>query len=111
VNVPPPDLRRFLMLEAPDGAPDGGGGRGPGWRAVCPVWAELRPVGATERAAGGTRLAAVSHRATLRATGVDGPAPGRRLRDATRVYAIRSVAQADPRGVYVTCWLEELAPA
>lgn len=107
-------LRVLLGLEAPVAVADGGGGRTGGWRRVGAIWAELRPVSAWEREAGGARLAAVSHRATVRAAprGAEGrPAAGQRFTDGARRLLIRAVTEADLRGQRLICWVEEETPA
>lgn len=105
-----PILNTELILEAPKRIADGGGGHQIVWSPVGTLWAEIRPGTARERLVGGREVSEISHRITIRAAPVSSPrrpTPDCRFRSGVRIFAIRGVAEADPRGQYLTCWAEE----
>ncbi len=106
-----PRLSQRLTLEAAVRTADGGGGWQVAWTALGTHWAEVRPLGADERLSGGREVARVTHRVTVRSAPVGSarrPEPEQRFRQGSRVFAIRGVAEADHRGAYLTCWVEEV---
>ena len=105
-----PNLSRRLVLEAPLRVADGGGGWQVTWQELGTVWAEVAPRRARERVSGARESARVTHRVTIRSSPVGSarrPAPEQRFRQGARVFAIHGVAEADHRGAYLTCWVEE----
>lgn len=103
-------LNRRLTLEAPQQIPDGAGGWDEDWSPRGVVWAQVQARSGTERAGTGAPVSAMSYRIVLRAApegSAARPAAGHRLREGTRIYAIRAVAEADPMGRYLTCFAEE----
>lgn len=106
-----PKLSQRLTLEAPVRAADGGGGWQVTWTALGTHWAELRPVGAREGVSGAREMAQVTHRVRVRSAPVGSPRrphPEQRFRQGERIFAIRGVAEADHRGAYLICWVEEV---
>lgn len=105
-----PKLTQRLVLETPERVADGGGGWQVTWNPLGTVWAEMRPSSARERSSGGREVSRVSHRVTIRSAPFGSarrPVPEQRFRQGERVFAIRGVAEADHRGAYLTCWVEE----
>ncbi|HUF88144.1 MAG TPA: head-tail adaptor protein [Thermohalobaculum sp.] len=104
-------LSQRLVLEAPERVADGGGGWQVTWSALGTHWAELRTMSARERMSGEREISRVTHRVTVRSAPVGSarrPAPQQRFRQGERIFAIRGVAEADHRGAYLTCWVEEV---
>ncbi|HSF62824.1 MAG TPA: head-tail adaptor protein [Paracoccaceae bacterium] len=109
-----PDLRRSLVLEAPEETATGSGGIARAWVALGRLWAEIRA--GTGRDGQGVEVvtAQVALRITVRGAPVGSPArpqAGQRFRDGLRVFAILAVAEADPGGRYLTCFAREEDPA
>jgi len=105
-----PRLSIRLTLEAPQRIADGGGGWQVVWNALGTLWAEIRSSGARERVSGGREISRITHRITIRAAEVGSdrrPVPEQRFRKGGRTFAIRGVTEADDRGGYLTCWVEE----
>ena len=105
-----PRLSRRLVLEAPARSPDGAGGFTTAWSALGTLWADIAPGPA--RVA--DRPGAAEHRLPLRITlrgaplgAPSRPVPGQRLREGARLYAVQSVAEADPEGRYLVCVAHE----
>ena len=106
-----PKLTQRLTLEAPARAADGGGGWEVTWTALGTHWAEVKTSSARERMSGGRELSRVTYRVTVRSAPVGStrrPRPEQRFRQGERIFAIRGVAEADHRGAYLTCWVEEV---
>lgn len=106
----PPRLNRRLVLEAPVTAADGAGGFTGGWAALGTVWAEMRAGRGDTGDAAGMPVAAMAYRVVLRAQppgSAARPHPGQRFRDGARVFAIRAVAEADPAGRFLICFVQE----
>ena len=106
-----PKLSQRLLLEAPARVADGGGGWQVTWTALGTHWADVRTSSARERVSGEREISRVTHRLTIRSAPVGSarrPQPEQRFRQGERVFAIRGVAEADHRGAYLTCWVEEV---
>lgn len=105
-----PRPSRALLLEEPLRQPDGAGGYTEQWIALGTLWAVVEARTGRLRDAAGATVSATGYRLTIRAAPQGSPArpvPGQRLRDGQRVFAIRSVAEADALGRYLTCFAEE----
>ena len=105
-----PVLGRRLVLENPARVADGAGGFAETWGALGVHWAEVRP--GKGRAAEGeaVALSRVPWSITVRAAvpgSVARPVAGQRFREGARVFHIRSVAEADAGGRYLTCEADE----
>ena len=105
-----PRLSRRLVLEAPTRVPDGAGGFTCTWAALGTLWADLVP--GTPRLS--DRPGAAEQRLPLRVTlrgaasgAPSRPVPGQRFREGARLYAIQSVAEADPDGRFLLCLAHE----
>ena len=106
-----PKLSQRLVLEAPARIADGGGGWQVTWTELGTHWAELRPVSGRERVSGVREVSRVTHRVMVRSAPVGStrrPKPEQRFRQGERLFNIRGVADADHRGAYLTCWVEEV---
>ena len=106
----PAPLDRRLTLEAPDDAPDGGGGAFRAWRPLGVHWAAVRALSAREGVENGAEGARLSHRIEIRWAPPDSPArpnAAQRFREGARVFHIRAVAEADPARRRLICWAEE----
>lgn len=107
-------LNRRLLLEEEARAPDGAGGFVREWRTLGTLWAAVEARGAREVEAGAREGSRVSHRILVRAAAPGSPARPRadqRLREGARVFRIRGVGEADPRGRFLVLWAEEEAEA
>ena len=105
-----PRLNRRLTLESPGRVPDGAGGFEQSWTALGVVWAELKARTGRETQVAAAALSTVPYTVVVRATPVGDPqrpVPEQRFRDGSRVFHIRSVAEADPEGRYLTCIADE----
>lgn len=105
-----PRLGRRLVLEVSERLPDGGGGGAEVWVALGELWAEVRAVAGREEVAGGRERSFVTHRILVRASPPGSPRRPRadqRFREGSRVFGIVAVAEADPAGRYLVCWVEE----
>jgi head-tail adaptor len=105
-----PALRRKLVLEAPGAVADGLGGVATSWTVVGTLWAEVASVSGREIFEGARLHGRVTHRVSLRGAPEGSPRrprPDQRFRDGVRVYDILAVAEGDPMGRYLVCWVEE----
>lgn len=105
-----PRLNRRLTLESPGRVPDGAGGFEQSWTALGVVWAELKARTGRETQVAAAALSTVPYTVVVRAAPVGDPrrpVPEQRFRDGSRVFHIRSVAEADPEGRYLTCIADE----
>jgi head-tail adaptor len=108
----PPALRRRLVLERSAAAGDGAGGAERTWRLAGLHWAEVRALDGGARAADGVATGRVTHRVTVHGAphGADSrPVAGDRFREGRRVLRVEAVAEADPSGKFLDCWVEEAA--
>ncbi len=106
----PPRLTRALVLETPVREPDGAGGFLTGWQVLGTHWAEVLPQAAGRQAEEGLAPVRPRHRITLRAAAPGSPArprAGQRLREGTRIFAIRAVSERDAAGRFLVCFTEE----
>ncbi|MCX7888564.1 MAG: head-tail adaptor protein [Rhodobacteraceae bacterium] len=103
-------LSRRLVLESPQRIHDGGGGSRLSWVALGVLWGEITAHAGSEGPGPGSTQSAVTCRIRVRA-GKPGspsrPRPEQRFREGNRVFTIRAVAEADPRGRYLTCFAVE----
>lgn len=109
-----PRMTIRLTLEQQISAPDGAGGETEDWVVVADHHAALTVRGATEGESGARRFGAVTYKAIIRYVAhgaADRPRPDQRFRDGERIFNILGVADADDRRQWLTCWLEEGAPA
>ncbi|TCP61923.1 head-tail adaptor [Rhodovulum bhavnagarense] len=107
---PPRSLSRRLILEMPESVADGAGGYRQIWIKCGTLWAEVTPGSGGERAGQEVTLARVAYRIVVRGAPVGAasrPAPGHRFREGARVFLIQAVTEADPMGMYLTCFAEE----
>lgn len=104
------DLTRALVLEEPSRAPDGFGGAEVSWIPVGTLWAHVTPRTGREAFVAGRPEARVSYRIRVRGAPMGArsrPRPDQRFREGGRVFDILSVAEADPRGLYLEIIAEE----
>lgn len=105
-----PHLNRALVLEALVRVADDAGGFVETWATQGTHWAEVSARGGHERAEAGMPLASVVYRVVVRAAPAGSlmrPLPGQRFRDATRLFAVRAVAERGGDGRYLTCFCDE----
>jgi len=104
-----PRMNARFTLEAPQRVPDGGGGWTVDWTALGIIWGALTAVSAREPTVGTRPASRVTHRVVTRkpADRNRRPTADHRLRLEDRIFAIRGVADADPRGAYLELWIEE----
>lgn len=109
-----PDLKRSLVLEAPQDVATGSGGIARTWVTLGRLWAEIRAGAGRDGAAEEVVTARVGLRITVRGAPPGAPSrpqAGQRFRDGTRIFAILAVAEADPAARYLTCHAREEDPA
>ncbi|MFL4471509.1 head-tail adaptor protein [Tateyamaria armeniaca] len=105
-----PRLNRRLTLESPARVPDGAGGYQQAWVPMGVLWAELKARTGRETQVAAAAVSTVRYAVTVRGAPVghpERPVPEQRFRDGARVFHIRSVAEADPAGRYLTCMADE----
>jgi SPP1 family predicted phage head-tail adaptor len=101
-------LRHRVTLEAPDETPDGAGGVARAWTPLGEVWAAIEPLGAGEAVIADKRLGRLSHRIFIRHRA--GLTLNHRLRLGARTFSIRSLRDAEERGRFLECLVEEERP-
>lgn len=109
-----PRLDRRMVLETPQRLADGAGGFQLTWVERGVIWAALRPGSGREATGEEVLIAQTPYRITVRGAPVGSgarPKPEDRLRDGVRVFTLLAVAEADPRGQYLTCFAREEVPA
>jgi head-tail adaptor len=107
-------LNRPLVLEAPDAASDGAGGRVLTWTPLGTLWAEMRPGAGRERLGPIAPEGSMLHRVYTRAApqgSPQRPRPDLRFRDQARVFTILAVGEADAAGAYLVSVVREEVPA
>lgn len=105
-----PRLNRRLTLEAPEHAGDGAGGFTENWTVLGVIWAEVIARTGGEATQSGAPLSDVSYRIIVRAAPlghIQRPTADQRFRDGARMFRIKAVAETDPEGRYLTCFVNE----
>ncbi|ARE38456.1 hypothetical protein RGUI_0315 [Rhodovulum sp. P5] len=105
-----PFLNRRLHLESAQRVPDGSGGFVVTWEALGSLWAEVTALHSTKRAGPEITVARQSFRIVVRSAPVGAPSrpePGQRFREGNRAFVIRSVAELNARGRYLSCLADE----
>jgi head-tail adaptor len=101
---------RRLVLEGVQRTPDGMGGFVETWAPRGTLWADIRPGVGREVADAFLARPEVALRIHVRGAPVGAPSrpvAGERFREGDRVYAIRAVTEADPRGAWLVCFCVE----
>jgi SPP1 family predicted phage head-tail adaptor len=98
-------MRHRLTLEAAARTADGAGGASLAWETVAAMWADVVPVKAEERRIGEALADVVTHRILIRSR--NDVAAGDRFTLGSRAFRIRSVADMEEDGRYLTCLCEE----
>jgi head-tail adaptor len=99
-----------LVLEAPERAPDGGGGYAAVWLARGVLWAEMRAGSGRAAAGEEAALGLAPWRITVRAApegSAARPRAGQRFREGGRVFDILAVTERDAGGRYLDCAARE----
>jgi head-tail adaptor len=105
-----PRLNRLLTLESPARVADGAGGFLQSWTALGEHWAQVTARTGRETQVAAVAVSTVPYTIVLRAAPVGHPArpvPEQRFREGSRVFHIRSVAEADPEARYLVCMADE----
>ncbi len=105
-----PRLNRRLTLEAPQRVSDGAGGFEEVWVPLGVLWAELTARAGRESQSVGVPISMVPYSIVVRGApqgSPERPVARQRLRDGSRVFHIRSVAERDPEGRYLICAADE----
>lgn len=105
-----PHLSRSLVLESPVRQPDNAGGFVETWTALGSLWADVTLRTGRERDEAGAPVSTVGWKIAIRSAPVGAPSrprPGQRFREGRRVFVIQAVAERDPFGRYLTCFVEE----
>lgn len=103
-------LNRQMMLETPQRVPDGAGGYVETWRQLGLLWVELRARSGREASGEETSLSRTGFRILVRAAPYGAPSrpsPEQRFREGARVFRIRSVAEYDQAGRFLSCLADE----
>lgn len=109
-----PVLNRRLALEEERRLPDGAGGWTRSWATLGVLWGSVTASSGREVEVGERERASVSHRVLVRSAPVGSaarPRADQRFREGTRIFGIKAVAEADPRGRFLICWVDEEAVA
>ncbi len=107
-----PRLDHALLLEAPERVSDGAGGFVEGWVVLGTLWAEITARTGRETAHGGAPVSRVAYKIVVRGAPFGTPArpmAEQRFRDGDRIFTIEAVAERDPEGRYLTCFVQEEA--
>lgn len=105
-----PRLNRRLVLEAPERVSDGAGGYAEAWVSLGSVWAEVSARTGRETAQGGAPVSRMSYKIVVRGAPFGAqrrPQPQQRFREGERLFTIQAVAERDPEGRYLTCFVDE----
>lgn len=105
-----PHLNRGLVLEGVVRTADGAGGYTETWTALGTLWAAVRPGAGSDVPGEEQVLAAVPYRFTVRGApfgSASRPMAGQRFREGERLFPILAVAEADPAGRFLTCFVRE----
>lgn len=108
-----PRLNRALILESPSQTPDGAGGFTLTWTTIGTLWGDVASGSGRDPAGVEFSLSTVPYRITVRGAPVGSPRrplPEQRFRDGSRVYHLVAVTEADPDGLYLTCFAREEVP-
>jgi len=97
-------LRERFTLEQPARTPDGGGGAAVTWNAVAQLWAYARPITGDERLRHDQVSGRLTHEVWIRYRA--GVVPAMRFRQASRIYEIVAVIEAERRS-RLKCLCEE----
>lgn len=104
------NLNRRMMLETPQRVPDGAGGYVETWTELGELWVELRARSGRETSGEETSLSRTGFRILVRAAPYGAPSrpsPEQRFREGVRVFRIKSVAEYDQTGRYLSCFADE----
>jgi head-tail adaptor len=105
-----PRLNRQLVLEAPDMLRDGAGGFVQGWVPLGTMWGAITARSGRETAQSGAPVSRMAYRVIVRGApaGSDRrPAAQQRFREGDRIFTIEAVAEHDPDGRYLACFVQE----
>lgn len=103
-------LNRKLALEEAQRVPDGAGGFAVNWVTKGYLWAAVDAGAGRERGGESVTVSTVGYRITVRGAPQGAPSrplPDQRFRDGSRLYRIAAVTEADPAGLYLTCFANE----
>jgi len=105
-----PRLNRRLILETIDRVSNGSGGYVETWTQLGQLWGRIETRVGRTTGDDDAELAIVTARITVRAAGPDSPRrprPGQVLREGSRRFLVDAVSEADPTGMYLTCFARE----
>lgn len=102
------ELRHRLELQAPDETPDGAGGVARGWASLANVWAAIEPVSMNDALAADKRLGRITHRIVIRRRSEISTT--HRFVSGPRSFVLLAVRDADERGRFLECLVEEERP-
>lgn len=102
------ELRVRLELQAPQETPDGLGGVVRGWETLGHVWAAIEPVSADDRVVADKRLGRITHRIVIRRRSE--VTTTHRFLLGQRNFVLLAVRDADERGRFLECLVEEERP-
>lgn len=102
------ELRHRLELQAPSETPDGAGGVMRGWESLGHVWAAIEPVSANDAVVADRRLGRITHRIVIRRRSEI--TTTHRFVLGQRNFPLLAVRDADERGRFLECLVEEERP-
>lgn len=103
-------LSRKLTLESPNRGADGAGGFVIGWDVAGSFWADVSLRTGREKSGGTVALSTMGYKIVVRGAphgSTMRPKPEQRFREGERVFRILAVAESDPDGRYLTCFVDE----
>jgi head-tail adaptor len=105
-----PRLNRQLVLETPDVLSDGAGGFVQGWVPLGILWGAVTARTGRETALSGAPVSTMAYRVIVRGAPMGSdrrPAAQQRFREGDRIFTIQAVAEHDPDGRYLACFVNE----
>lgn len=102
------ELRHRLDLQAPQETPDGMGGVVRGWESLGQVWAAMESVSMNDAVVADKRLGRITHRIVIRRRSEIGTM--HRFVLGERSFVLLAVRDADERGRFLECLVEEERP-
>jgi len=103
-------LSRRLVLEGPERVADGAGGYATQWVALGDLWADVTMRTGREKSGTTDALSLMNFKIVVRGAPYGSsmrPKPDQRFREGERLFRILAVAESDPEGRYLTCFVDE----
>ena len=101
---------RLMRLEEVQQVPDGAGGFTETWIELGKLWVDLRARGGRVTSGEEVSLSRTGFKIIVHAAPFGEPSrpkPGQRFREGARMFRIKSVAEYDQKGRYLSCFADE----